>query len=509
VPGSRIDAEAKRFADDLERRLAPLDRRILTLEWQQLVGRGGDDAPVQARRHRLLAPSNVLARIRTYRALRLDGPVGRRLEILERAALQARVEQDPEIVRRRSQLERRIGSYRPTWHGRRVGRSAIFGELRTNPERAERERAYRAEVPLYRPMEAPLRRLARLRNDRARALGFSSFPEYRLRLEGLTVPRFGQLAEGALRYARTEARRLRDAFQDRTGEGAWYPWDFAYAVGLEGGFPDDLFPGDALLGEVVAAVRKWGFSPSALRFRVDRHDMAYGGMCLAPDPPRDVRIVVHPAGGYVYCGALFHEVGHAVASRSVRQPTHLLRWHEHLPGFAGLSEGEGVFFEQISANRAWLRGRGRGEPAALERLVDLSARAPVGRMAFLVSSVLPEIAMYERPTKDPQAMRVRWFRRIFDFDEFEPNSFAGIFPVQMPIYSVSYVLAGLVSPALSAAVLHEVGGDLWPNSRVGPWLVDRWFRDGSSYDWWTRLREVTGQPLGTGPFNARAREAVG
>jgi hypothetical protein len=98
---------------------------------------------------------------------------------------------------------------------------------------------------------------------------------------------------------------------------------------------------------------------------------------------------------------------------------------------------------------------------------------------------------------------------VYGFDEYRPRSFADSFLVELPVYSPSYVYAELLRPQLTAAVLAEVGGELWPNPRVGPWLVDRWFRDGSSYDWWTRLREVTGRPFGARAFNAEMREVVG
>ncbi len=501
--------ESARFMDDLERRLAPLDRTILRIEWRRTVGRDGDDEAVQARRYHLLGAPALLDRIRRYRSMDLPRRLARRLELLERAALQSRIEEDPEIVRHRARLQTRIARFRPRWAGHRVGRAVVRREARTNPDRAVRERAYRAEDRLYRPMENDLRELAKLRNERARAFGFGSYAEYRLRLEGLTVARFRGLVEDALRYIPTEMRRRRDVFQDRTGERGWYPWDVAYTQELETGATDALFPGDRLLPEALGGIRRWGFRSDTLRFRVDRHDLSSGGMCLAPDPPRDVRIVVHPAGGFPYARALFHEVGHAVSSRSVRQPTHLLRWHEHLPGFAGLAEGEGAFFEQIPESEAWLRERIRAERPTVDRLAQGARRFPLGSMAFLASWVLRELSLYDEPIPDLAATGLRWERRIFGFDAYEPNSYADSFALQIPVYSASYVMAQLLRPALTRAALDEVGGDLWPNPRIGPWLTRRWLRDGSSYDWWTRLNEITGRPFGAGPFNAWARATVG
>ena len=499
----------RRLADDLERRLAPLDRQILLAEWRQAVGRPAHLAPIQTARARLLGPPEVLDAIRTARSRGSSGTVRRKLELLERVVLQCRIEQAPEIVRRRVPLEEREARFRPRWHGRRVGRAIPRKAITQDPDRAERERAYRVEEPLYRPMEDDLRQLVADRNARAREFGYRSYPDYHLRFEGLTVPRMRELIESALRYVRPEMRRQRDAFEDRFHERGWYPWDRWYFARQEGRLPDSAFPARTLLTEVTSSVRRWGFSPSALRFRVNRHDLSSGGLCIAPDPPRDVRIVVHPSTSWFSTIALFHEVGHALSSRSIRQPSsHLLRWHEHVPGFAAAAEGQGRFFEQVPISEAWLRSRPWIRPEIVDAAVVTARRFPLAALGSLASWVLPELELYEHPGRDPRAEMRRVARSIFGFDEFEPRSFADAFSVGNPCYSLSYVIAELLWPIHKKAVLEAVGGELWPNPRIGPWFVDRWFREGSAYDWWTRLKEITGRPFDTRAFNDEMR-AVG
>jgi hypothetical protein len=506
-PAGRAD---RNFLDDLEARLAPLDRKILLAEWRQAVGRPTDLAPIQTARGRLLGPPEILERVRRARAQSGPGTFDRRLELLERVVLQCRIEQAPEIVARRVPLERREARFRPRWHGRRVGRAVVRKALGLDPDRAERERAYRAEEPLYRPMEDDLRTLVGVRNARARALGFRSYPDYHLRFEGLTVARMRELIEDALRYARPEMRGRRAAFEDLTHERGWYPWDFWYTERRTGRIPDAVFPRRALLAEVTSSVRKWGFGPAALRFRVNRHDISSGGLCLAPDPPRDVRIVIHPSSSWGLTMALFHEVGHAISSRSIHQPSsHLLRWHEHVPGFAGHSEGQGRFFEQVPISESWLRSRPWISPADIEAGVRTARRRPLGQIATLATWVLPELELYEHPNRDPYDGIRRVHRDIFGYDDFDPRSFADGFSIGAPCYSLSYVIAELLWPIHKRAVLEAVGGELWPNPKVGPWFVEHWFREGSGYDWWTRLREITGRGFDARAFNAEMRAVTG
>jgi hypothetical protein len=511
VPARDGRAESpKGLADGLERRLAPLDRQILLAEWRQAVGRPAHLGPIQTTRANLLSPPEVLDAIRAARRRRTDGTTDRKLELLERVVLQCRIEQAPEIVRRRVPLEERESRFRPRWHGRRVGRAVPRKAITQDPDRSERERAFWAEEPLYRPMEDDLRHLVADRNARAREFGYRSYPEYHLRYEGLTVARMRELIEDALRYVRPEMRRQRDAFEDRFHERGWFPWDRWYFNRQEGKLPDSAFPGRTLLAEITRSVRRWGFPPSAFRFRVYRHDLASGGLCLAPDPPRDVRIVVHPSTSWFATTALFHEVGHAISSRSVRPSlSHVLKWHEHVPGFAAAAEGQGRFLEQIPISEAWLRSRTWIRPEIVDAAVTTARRFPLGTIGSLASWVLPELELYEHPARDPHAEIRRIARSIFGFDDFESPSFADGFSVGNPCYSFSYVLAELLWPTHKRAVLEEVGGELWPNPKIGPWWVDRWFRDGSTYDWWVRLREITGRPFSARAFNDEMRAVAG
>jgi hypothetical protein len=498
--------DAERFVDSIERRLAPLDRGILLADWRQTTGRSRTGSEVwQTRRHRLLTAPGVLESLRRFRSSGADGLLERRLNLLERAVVQARIEQDPSIVRLRSRLQDRIAAFRPKWHGRRVGRIVLRTVLRTHPDREERRRAFYAMEPLYTGMEDDLRSLVARRNEKAREHGFRSYPDYRLRFDRISVPEFERLLSDALRWLPEEMRRRREEFEDRTGAKGWYPWDLAYSGHALAGLPESAFPAGDMLPSVLAGVRAWGVPRSALRFRTDRHDLSAGGICLAPDPPRDVRIVVHPGRGWVEYMILFHEVGHAVHSASVRGPSHLLRSHEGLPGFGGFHEGIGAFFELIPGSAAWLeRRRGLG-PETVERFVAEQRRAPLRSVGFMAEWIGQELDLYLRPDRDPTVRAQRLGRELMRFDAHPPRSFADSFYVESPVYATSYLIANLLRPQLLAAAIEDVGGAVWPNRRIGPWLIDRWFRGGSAFDWRPRVREVTGRPFSARAFNAAMR----
>ncbi|MGI0071158.1 MAG: hypothetical protein ACRECT_03705 [Thermoplasmata archaeon] len=506
APSSASARDGRRFLRELDRRLERLDRAILVADWDLFTGRSArGSAPWQMRRSALLSDERILRWAR--RALERGWPPleRRRLELLERVVLDTQVEQHPDVVRLRRELQRRIVTFRPRWQGRRVHRIHARRILESDPHAANRRRAYYASEPFPRSLEEPLRELIRLRNERARAGGYRTFAEMRLGFEGVTPSRLDALIESAVAPVPRPARRLRDLFATATGRAGWEPWDFLYAQERRVPLPDRSFPMRSMLPTILRAVAGWGFRTARMRFRVVFHDLAAGGLTLAPDPPRDIRILVHPRGGWSSYHVMFHEVGHAVHSAAIRAPRHLLRWHENGPGFGGLHEGIGALFEQIPLSAAWLSAQpGIGRERAEEFARARSDRDLLG--AWTAAWIGIEQALYRDPDRDPMPEFQRIQRRLFGYGPSPPLSFVDSFYVESPVYAPNYLLATLFQYQIARTLRERFGEPRWPNSKVGPWLAREWFAPGSVYDWVPRIRAVTGRPFGASDFRAAFRD---
>jgi len=497
VPTSAGARDGARFILDLDRRLEYLDRAILAAEWNLECGRSTrGSAPWQLRRASLLSDDRILAWVRSALGRDWSYPLGRRLELLERILLDTQVEQNPDVVELRSDLQRRIIAFRPRWKGRRVDRGVLRRVSRESRSEADRRRAFEALEPLHRPMEESLRTLVRIRNERARALGYRTFAEMRLGFQGLTPARLAELSETAGALARPQARALRAAFAEKTGSAGWHPWDFLYARHLRASLPDRLFPKREMLQRILRAVDEWGFRTDRMRFRVVYHDNPAGGVTLSPDPPNDVRILVNPGGGWLRYMVMFHEVGHAVHSASVRAPRHLLRWHENIPGLAAFHEGIGGLFEDLASNEAWLSRQPGIKADSARQFARRSREENLLDAAWHAGWLRTEQELYRNPDRDPRPSVQRFERSVFGYDEYPPLSFVAPFYVDNPTYASNYLLAILFGKQLTETLRERCGDPLWPNRRVGPWLTRNWFAPGSLYDWIPRVKEVTGRPFG-------------
>jgi hypothetical protein len=501
VPGSRNPREGRRFIAELDRRLEVVDRAILVAEWNLQTGRSraGSDR-WQLRRSELLSDPGLLEWVRRALGRAWSVEDRRRLELLERVLLDTQVEQHPDVVRLRGELQRRIVAFRPLWKGKRVGRAVVRQAAREARDGRVRRAAYYGFDPLFRSMEEDLRRLVRMRNERARELGFRTFAEMRLSFFQLTPSRLVELAEAAASPARSRFRRLRDLYFDATGASEWHPWDVYFARRLQVQLPDRRFPIRGMLRSILSATRAWGFRTDRMRFRVVYHDLPAGGLTLAPDPPKDVRILVHPAGGFLSYDVMFHEVGHAIQSASVRAPGHLLKWHENVPGFGPFHEGIGALFEEIPGSAAWLATRPSIDQAAAERYEQVLGESGPMECASIAAWFRPELALYQDPDRDPRPRAQQWWRKVGGFDSYRAHSFADSFFVDAPVYAPNYLLANLFCHQVRKNLRERFGDAFWPNRRIGPWLTRTWFAPGSMIEWPQKIRETTGRPLDARAF---------
>ncbi|HKV89650.1 MAG TPA: hypothetical protein VJQ43_00435, partial [Thermoplasmata archaeon] len=462
--------------------------RIGLAEWALYTGRADERSSVRwqtARARYLRSPE------RRRLVERLAGPLGAPL-------LERRVEQSPEVVRLRMRLQRRMVRFRPLWRGKRVGRAEVYDVLLRSPDRAERERAWYAEEPLRHSLEPSLRRLIDLRNDLARAAGFQTFAELRLSFEGIPVPTVRALARDALRGVRTAAAGLRSELAARAPGSGWAPWDIRYSLEQRVQLPSAPFPGNRMVALVRRALGAWGIPPRRRTFPIVRQDLPFGGLTFPIDTPRDVRILVHPKGGWQYYSVLFHEFGHAVHHASVDQPSHLLRTTD--TGYAGFAEGIAGVFEQVAEDANWLATVRGVDPALAAEFARVRRGFGLIEAGQTALSLETELRLYENPGRDPRAQIHSLARRRFGYDEFTDLSWAYPLFVTHPVYVQSYLLAQLFSAQVAEAMTRATDGPFWPNPRAGPWLTSSFLAPGSRYDWTDRLRDVTGSPLSAGPF---------
>ena len=498
------------FLAKVEARLEELDYALNVEMWKESLGRSGARVGVCERsRRELLATPGLREWAHEVRSREVPGLAARRLELLERMSLDALLEQAPAVARLRNRLRRRMFRFRPRIAGKKASGADIFEHLWTDPSRAHRKEAYYCQDPLFRLLEPSVRELVETRNQIAQELGFRGFAEARLTLEGLSATYLSDILDGLpLGRLRTLAYRRRARYRERTRLEGWYPWDETFLPSLESPVGDSVFPREGMLESVLAGLRRWGFRRGTFGFKLTRGLNPFVGSEIAVRTPEDVRILVDLRGGHTNYGILFHEVGHALHSRSVNAPTHFLRSHEFSASYSSLNEGVGGVFERIASEENWLLTRSGISRDEVRALRAASAEGMAARLVELAAIVKGELALYRNPKADVSGILRRTLNGVLGFDDYASRSWVDGFYLDTPLYNKSYLLAAFFSSQVLQAAVKDLDGGIWPNARMGPWLTEKILERGAVDDWIPRLQRATGHALDPRPFFEETERAV-
>jgi hypothetical protein len=225
------------------------------------------------------------------------------------------------------------------------------------------------------------------------------------------------------------------------------------------------------------------------------------------DPPRDVRLSVKPAGGLDDTWTLFHEAGHAVHfASSTIEP-----WENRLLGHQGPSEAYGEFFRHAFSDprflvryRDFLVSKGRPAPtnqqlAAVLRRTALIEMYYLRRYAF--AKTVYELRLHGRPLTEvapglallPAADKVKGegdaalrelYRQAFSvaygFSLTDQEASRFRVDVDDTFYSADYARAFALAGMMHEAVRSKFGADWYANPKVGAFLRDQLFSQGTA-----------------------------
>lgn len=497
-----LDHWMARFEDELAR----WDRGILVAQWGVALERKGARPETwELGRARLLRRPGLLRL--TEEALRRPLPLllHRRYELLHRAVEDVAVEHRPPIVLLRNRLLRRAAGLRIRVGKKRYTGSSAWDFLHKSPDRTERKAVWSALQAASRPLEPGIRDLARMRNEAAREHGYRTFADLRLSQEGITRPQLERWIRKLNTFGRPAHRKLRRDFETRTGASDWYPWDNIHAEHASRPDLDRYFPARTMLASTFRGLKGWGFDPRQRGIKIVLHSNPYAGLTYAPTIPSDVRVLAFPLDGLGWTSVLLHEMGHALHHASTRVPYHLLRGYETLPGSAGLAEGIGGTFEEITSMTGFLRTQ-PGLPAEVLPAYQAARGENIARAASHTGNwVAKELELYKDPDRDLDALYTRMERDLRGFDPSPTWSWGDGMWAQFGFYGKAYLLAWMFSAQVLEAALRELGGEDWPNWEMAPWLVKNLFRDGVTHEWVPHVREITGRPFGPEALLRRAR----
>ncbi|MDE2041299.1 MAG: hypothetical protein KGI59_02875 [Patescibacteria group bacterium] len=397
--------------------------------------------------------------------------------------------------------------------------------MRTNPDESVRKACFDALESL--PLETidEYLEVIKLRNEYARALGFSDFYEYKARIdEDMSKEELFSIFEDIYqktKYALADIRKL-----EESRPGLRKPWNFGYM--MTGDFTkeeDQYFSfGDALerWGESFAALGVGFKGGSVTLDLIDRKGKHDNGFCHYPTLVTYKAGKRHPAacniasnavlgqigGGMRETEVLFHEAGHAADRLNSMQPDACIN-HEYPPSTVSWAETHSMFMDTIFSSIEWktrYAANERGETYPFElfkrRATAVYPLRPLGLM-YIIFVVFFEKEVYE--TKDLNKDKLleiarRLARKYLDYSEDTLNilNLPHLYSWESSAYYHGYGLAELGVHQWRAYFVKKYGY-IVDNPKVGRELTKIWSY-AMFYPAKKLVRMATGKPLSADAF---------
>jgi peptidyl-dipeptidase A len=532
-PNGDRNAPARRFIEDYERVVRPLEIEANRWNWTASVTGADDDfrkkEEVETRLELKLADPKTFAELKAIHEHPPADPLLRRqIEVLYLNYLPNQV--DPELLRQMlaesNFVEKTFYVFRPVIDGREMTDNEVRRILATSTDSAKRRAAWEASKRVGRQVEPHLKRLVKLRNENARKLGFKNYHEMQLALneqsQQQVLALFDEL-DTLTRQPYRAAKAELDAVLARNcgiTPAELRPWHYHDPFCQEPpDMPDANFDAVYASLDIPHLCRDFyagiGLPVDDVLARSDLYEKkgkCPHAFCSDIDRRGDVRVLTNIVPNEQWLETLLHELGHSVYS-SKNIPASLpytLRCESHIL----TTEGIAMMFERFGDNTGWLKAMGVkiSDPAAFRRVAVQRRRNQLLIFSRWCQVMFRfEMALYDNPEQDLNRV---WWDLVEKYQEVrrpegrnEPDYAAKIHIVTSPAYYHNYLMGELFASQVHHAVAREVLHSSDPatavyvgNPAAGRFLKERVFVPGRTMDWRRLTKFATGEDLNPKAF---------
>jgi len=456
---------------------------------------------------------------RLQQSLDLDPPTRRRVQRMHLAyrAKQAPVEFLNRISSAEAAIQETYSTFRAEFEGRQVSDNQLEDILRVSPDSSRVQVAWEARKQIGPVVAEDLRKLAHLRNEAARAIGFADYWHAQLLLDELDPERLIATLDEVDTSTKQPFRAMKGdldqllARRFHIPKKDLRPWHYADPFFQE---TPEVFapPADPLYAErdvvdlAAETYRQLGFrnidailARSDLYPREGKNQHAYA---VDIDREGDVRTFLNVEPNARWMGTLLHELGHTIYQDGIDRTELPYDLRDDPQGF--LNEGFAMFCEQPTSNPAWLHEMvGLPAPEAEGLAPQLAAQETASLLAFVrwcLSIVNFERAFYADPDQDLNRLWWDLEERYQEIPRPEgrdaPDWAAKVHVATAPVYYQKYLLGRLFAAQLTRKLDADLGGWWQGSPGSGAYIKRELFLPGARYRWTELVERVTGQSLG-------------
>jgi hypothetical protein len=399
-----------------------------------------------------------------------DEVLRRRVEVWNNLILAARVNYNPDISRLQSQMEYWVSL----------------------PDSA-------TDKPSMDSLEGQMHLLMKLRNQKAKELGYKSYAEFMLDINGLGKDWFYETIRILDSMSLKPYEKLVDSFKKENPNSAfsfkeirnWYGEYYRYTQ-------SPSIEDTNMIQQVRDNLLRIGIDINKLPIRFDVLPLppGIGGQGIAVAVPNDFRMLLNIDMPF---DVWMHETGHGLSWLYNRAPSPILKCYEWTFGSScdGYSEGLAETMGRIVSNKEWQKRLYNIPEDSLTLKENKAKELFAVYVRFQLYSVMQEVEMYNNLEKPVTEVKKQLSKKYFLIDDTprRPVSMVDVLYVSYPVYLQNYLIADMVAWQITSTMEQKIGKDFWFSNQSGPYLIKNYYEAGERETWKTKLSRATGREL--------------
>lgn len=389
----------------------------------------------------------------------------RRIEIWGKILICAKVNFEPKIIDIQNDLEKKLADY-------------------PNVKFSDKE------------IEDEILELVKLRNEKAKELGYSNYAYMVLQNTGIDTAWFENLIQKIDKSTFSDYNKFLNRIS-RNKNKPEYSDLRSYIIKLYE--LDDLCKSKDFdrKEQIDRILNNIGIDLNVLPIQFKFNDLppGMGGFGNAIEIPNDFRVVAMKELSF---HNILHEIGHGLQWTNVKIKSPVLKGYEwcmgNIPSLYYEAMAETI--AKFSDNRTYVEQYGYTKKE-IDSLLYLKKELGPLYLRYKLVNCLFEIELYKNPDKPAATIKHDLYKKYLSIErDFTTRSnLIFLSYVSYPVYEQNYLISDIISWQIHDYLKKEYGDDYVLNEKVGVFLKLKLWNNGELMEWHNRILDATGKPL--------------
>ncbi len=415
-----------------------------------------------------------------------DKLLTRRLELWHRAFIGGSINFDPEIFSLQNSIHKRLEDFKFTIGRNKLTGSDLGAKLKYENKQKRRKVIWAAYSQTPDDIRRDFIRLIKIRNEHARAFGFSNYYSLILNLQAIDedwlLTTFKSLSE----LTQNDFNKLILTLKKKLRIKAFEPWDLEFAQKEENILSDKYFSADFVFDVLHRFESGIGFQLDSLQIN-------------------DIRILLSPQKGMHFYSAAFFQYGRALRAAHTKVDYPILKGYDQITGTFNPSFDDGVamMHNEFLSDSVWLGSFTKAKDREVKKYLSQRSMYALLRLRRMLKDFAVEYEIYNNPDRSLDSINHAMFDKYL-FGKTNKSEAAHF------IYSSSYItspcsfhnsiLREMIVAQFHEALTSKFGNDKISNPKIAAWMIEYIYSPGETIEWWERLRNATGKSLEPGAY---------